>query len=158
MEILSLLVFGILQSSFITAEQLVFTRVKHASCWSRDKHPDPCYPHLPNTTKRIRRETRSTHHISLVHDTFHCFLLFILLFIYRSAFLAFLSFPLSCFLSLDPLMSAHTCCHIPPVQFSVELDRTGLNWASLKNDWEDKDWNLTIREFRIGHSQMLFIL
>lgn len=33
-------------------------------------------------------------------------------------------------LSQDALMSAHTCCHIPPVPSSARHDRIGLNWAA----------------------------
>lgn len=45
-------------------------------------------------------------------------------------------------------MSAHTCCHIPPVQFSAgqngiklnytNLDGTGLNWTSLNETGQNK--------------------
>lgn len=46
--------------------------------------------------------------------------------------LSFSSPPLHPFLVLsqDALMSAHTCCHIPPVPSSARHDRIGLNWAA----------------------------
>lgn len=49
--------FCVLQSTFIAAAQLVFTRVQHTSCWSRDEHPTLRLPHPLYTPKLTHRRT-----------------------------------------------------------------------------------------------------
>lgn len=123
-----------MQSTFISAEQLVFTRVKHASCWSRDKQHTLSHPPPPHTDFQFPFLSVVIIHclLSFKHSCLLSVLLFYpfstisFIFVYRSFFLHLLHF-----LSQDPLMSAQTCCHIPPVQLSAGQHRNKEKSAAV---------------------------
>ena len=117
---------------------MVFTSVKHTSCWCRDKCPTPLsHPPAHHPSSPFSRSNFVCYHSHLSSRSTHLsrFSLFFSLtpvpfffWVHRSAFAPFLSLSLLPSCSLDPLKSAHTCCHIPPVQFS---DRTAVKWTTL---------------------------
>lgn len=156
--------FGLTWETFISVEQLVFTRVKRASCWSADKrrrlcpahpahiHPTTSKSSLPSSLwrllkKRINKPSPalSLSHLSLLPFTFFLTAQFPLF------FPRFVSPHLLHFLSADALMSAHACCHRPPVRYSarhdwIELCRTRPNSTRFRRQTEPTGdaWNGTV--------------
>lgn len=128
---------GSWQETFITAEQLVFIRVKHTSCWSTEKHPHLSYP-PPTFSSIVSNFKLFACDYSYINFTSYTLKLFFVVPPYSFVLSADLSFPLlspsrplSLFHSMYPLMLAQTCCHIPPVQFSTGQDWIQLNYSTV---------------------------
>lgn len=130
------------QSSLISAKQLIFAGVKHKSCWSGDNTRSFVTPTwlTPPTTLQLTASSsfslsNSSSVISHTVTSPLCptvFPVLSLLYLLRFPFFShFLLQHLFHFLSLNPLMSAHACCHIPPVQFSARQDWIKLNYAAV---------------------------
>lgn len=105
-------------------------------------------PHQPPHTFPISSSFSLSNSFSAIIHTMTsplCTLSFLLaipfFFLNLQIFSPFLSLRLLRSLSLDPLMSAHTCCHIPPVQFSARQDRIKLNYATV--DGTGLSWTWT---------------
>lgn len=156
--------FGLIRETFISVEQLVFTRVKRTSCWSADKRRSLCPAHPahihPTTSKSLLPSSR-WHPLKKERKkkTFPCPLTlpsltppfhFFLSAQFPLFFPRFVSPHLLHFLSAEALMSAHACCHRPPVRSSarhdwIELCRTGPNSTLLRRQTEPtgEAWNGT---------------
>lgn len=124
------------------AEHLVFSREKHTSCWPGDKKRAPSHPPgwrpLPSHTRPLSTSSplssaryRWEPHLSALAYFQH---------FSSSRSLSFPPLHASLLvLSQDALMSAHTCCLVPPVPSSARHDRIGLNWAAAGGAAEQLD-------------------
>lgn len=105
---------------------MVFSREKHTSCWTGDKNQAFCHTHLAGGPYLHTLVHAPPHPLSLFWPLSFgasplCPLLFPALSLPPPSLRPFLV------LSQDALMSAHTCCHIPPVPSSARHDRIQLN-------------------------------
>lgn len=114
------------------AEHLVFSREKHTSCWTGDKNQAFCHTHLaggPYLHTLVHFPPRALFILAAIVRRFTSLASLISsISLPHAAFLFLpLSLPPFLVLSQDALMSAPTCCHIPPVPSSARHDRIWLN-------------------------------
>lgn len=120
-----------------------FLHERDLQCWPKRKLSAPSHLTPPKSSPstyiapNLTPFSLSKHKLSDSHGNFPAIL-------FPLFFLPFICSPRLClfFFSISssfsyrsrlwiPLKSAHTCCHIPPVRLSTQLDQIGLNYSTL---------------------------